>query len=130
MKKEKEVFLWARALYNAVVENPSKNEEIFDNLKKTLVKRKEIIPAIIKKFISIYSREKKAKLILAREIDSASKKEIEKKIKAILGEDKEIDFSLNSELLAGFRLKTKDVLIKASLKDILTGLKRNLLNRI
>lgn len=130
MKKEKEVFLWARALYDAVVENPSKKEEIFCNLKKILVKRKEIIPAIIKKFINIYSREKKAKLILAREIDSASKKEIEKKIKAILGEDKEIDFSLNSDLLAGFRLKTKDVLIKASLKDILTGLKRDLLNRI
>lgn len=113
-------------MYAAVMDNPLKAEEIFSNLKKTLVKKKEIIPAIIKKFINIYSREQKAKLTLAKEIDESQKNYIEKKIKAILGEDKEIEYSLNTELLAGFRLKTKDVLIKASLKDILTGLKNKI----
>ncbi len=126
MKKEKEISLIARAMYAAVMDNPLKAEEIFSNLKKTLVKKKEIIPAIIKKFINIYSREQKAKLTLAKEIDESQKNYIEKKIKAILGEDKEIEYSLNTELLAGFRLKTKDVLIKASLKDILTGLKNKI----
>ncbi|MFA5368858.1 MAG: F0F1 ATP synthase subunit delta [Candidatus Paceibacterota bacterium] len=126
MKKEKEISLIARAMYAAVMDNPSKAEEIFSNLKKTLIKKKEIIPAIIKKFINIYSREQKAKLTLAKEIDESQKNYIEKKIKAILGEDKEIEYSLNTELLAGFRLKTKDVLIKASLKDILTGLKNKI----
>jgi F0F1-type ATP synthase delta subunit len=126
MKKEKEISFWARAMYDAVMDDPSKSEEIFSNLKKSLVKKKEMIPAIIKKFINIYGSEQRAELTLAKEMDGDQKKDIEKKIKAILGEDKEIEYSLNTELLAGFRLKTKDVLIKASLKDILTGLKNKI----
>ena len=54
MKKEKEVSFWARAMYLAVIENPSKQKEIFANLKSALTKKSEIIPAIIKKFINIY----------------------------------------------------------------------------
>jgi F0F1-type ATP synthase delta subunit len=126
MKKEKEISFWSRAMYAAIIENPEKGNKIFDNLKKALAKKKEMIPAIIKKFLSIYSREQKAKLTLAKEMAEPEKKDIEKKIKSILGTDKEIEYSLDTELLAGFRLKTKDVLIKASLKDILTGIKNKL----
>lgn len=126
MKKEKEISFWSRAMYSAIMENPENGDKIFANLKKALVKKKEMIPAIVKKFISIYSREQKAKLTLAKEMSESEKKDIEKKIKSILGTDKEIEYSLNTELLAGFRLKTKDVLIKASLKDILTGLKNKI----
>ncbi|MFA5086980.1 MAG: F0F1 ATP synthase subunit delta [Candidatus Paceibacterota bacterium] len=126
MKKDKEISFWARAMYAAIMENPEKGKEILDNLKKSLVKKKEIVPAIVKKFISIYSREQKAKLELAKDISDVEKKSIEKKVKTILGENKEIEYSLNSELLAGFRLKTKDVLIKASLKDTLAGLKQKI----
>ena len=126
MKKDKEISLFARAMYAAIMENPTQGKEILNNLKKVLVKKKEIIPAIVKKFINIYSREQKAKIELAKNISETEKALIEKKVKAMLGESKEIEYSINSDLLAGFRLKTKDVLIKASLKDILTSIKKNI----
>lgn len=129
MRKEREIFLWAMALYNAVIENPSKAEEILANLKKALDNKKEIIGAVIKKFISIYSREQKAELLLAREMSKTDKTNIKEKIKKIIGDNKEILYNVDSSLLAGFRLKTKDVLIKASLKDILMKLKKYGYNR-
>lgn len=123
MKKEQEISFWGMALYAAVMENPSHIKEILANLKKALVNKKEIIPAVIKKFINIYSREQKAELFLAREMSESEKKSIEKKVREIIGADKEISYIINKDLLAGFRLKTKNVLIKASLKDILMKLK-------
>lgn len=125
MKKEQEISFWGKALYAAVMENPSHSKEILANLKRALANKKEIIPAVIKKFINIYSREQKAEVSLAREITEAEKKNIEKKVKSIIGEDKELSYIIDKALLAGFRLKTKNVLIKASLKDILLKVKKS-----
>jgi F0F1-type ATP synthase delta subunit len=126
MKKEKEISFWSQALFLAVKNNPKDFEKFFINLKNALVKKQELIPAVIKKFERIYQAEQKAKLVLAKNIEEKERKNIEEKIKAIIGLDKEIEYSVDSELLAGFRLKTKDFLIKASLKDILMGLKNKL----
>lgn len=125
MKKEKVVSFWARAMYLAVIENPSNQKEIFSNLKSALSQKSEIIPAIIKKFINIYLKEQKARVALACEITEKEKHLIEKKAKELIG-NKQLDYSIDSSLLAGFRLETKDVLIKASLKDVLTGLKNKI----
>ncbi|MFA5013464.1 MAG: F0F1 ATP synthase subunit delta [Candidatus Paceibacterota bacterium] len=124
MKKEKEVYFWAMALYRAVKDNPEKRTEIFVNLKKALVKKQETLPAIIKKFGKIYNAEEKALVSSAKNLKEEEKKEISEKAKRILDGKKEVEYSLDESLLGGFRLKTKDVLIKASLKDVLAGLKK------
>lgn len=126
MKIEKEISSWARALYFSLEEHPEKKDEIFANLKKSLNKKSVYIPAIIKKLQRIYLKEKTAELFLAQEFSEAEKKQIKNKIKGIVKGIDKVDDVLDESLLAGFRLKTKDVLVKASMKDILLKLKNKI----
>lgn len=123
MKKEKEIASWSRALYLALEENPNKAENIFQNLGKSLEKKKTLLPAIVKKFNRIYEKEKSAELILAKEMAESDKKIIKEKIQKSVPQAQKIKEKVDENLLAGFRLKTKDVLVKASLRDILQKLK-------
>ena len=123
MKKEKEIASWSRALYLALEENPNKAKDIFENLEKSLVKKKTLIPGIVKKFNLMYEKEKSAELILAREMGESEKKIIKEKIQKSVPQAQKIKEKVDENLLAGFRLKTKDVLVKASLRDILQKLK-------
>lgn len=123
MKPEKEVSSWARALYLALEENPGKSKEIFANLKGSLGKKDFLLPSILKKVERIYMKEKRAELSLPYDISEKEKKEIKEKIREAVKGIEKVDDVLDESLLAGFRLKTKDVLIKASLKDVLTKLK-------
>jgi F0F1-type ATP synthase delta subunit len=123
MKTEKEISCWARALYLSLEKSPDNFEEIFNNLKTSLGKKIIYLPSIIKKLEMIYNKEKKAKLYISHSFDNT---EIVDKIKKeVKGIDK-IEVTLDEELLAGFRLKTKDILIKASLKDTLIKLKNKI----
>ncbi|MDD5012833.1 MAG: F0F1 ATP synthase subunit delta [Candidatus Pacebacteria bacterium] len=124
MKKEKEVTILARSLYLSLKENPEKKQEIFSNLLKILEKKKELLFPILKKAENIYKKEEIAELVLALDFDKELKEELEIKIQDILKEKKEINYSLDESLLAGFRLKTKDIFIKASLKDVLIKMKK------
>ena len=124
MKKEKEVTILARSLYLSLKENPEKKQEIFSNLLKILEKKKELLFPILKKAENIYKKEESAELVLALDFDKGLKEELEIKIQDILKEKKEINYSLDESLLAGFRLKTKDIFIKASLKDVLIKMKK------
>jgi F0F1-type ATP synthase delta subunit len=126
MKIEKEISSWARALYLSLEAHPEKADEIFANLKKSLNKKSVFIPAIIKKLQRIYLKEKTAELFLAQEFNEAEKNEIKEKIKGIVKGINKVDDVLDKSLLAGFRLKTKDVLVKASMKDILLKLKNKI----
>jgi len=124
MKIDTQLSSYARAIYLAIEENPGKEKEIFSNLKNSLgTRRIKYLPAIIEKFFKLYKHEKRAELILSSDFDEATKKEIKEKLKKSISGLQEITETVDSDLIAGFRLKTKDVLIKASLKDILTGLK-------
>ncbi|MDD3292626.1 MAG: F0F1 ATP synthase subunit delta [Candidatus Pacebacteria bacterium] len=124
MKKEKEVTILARSLYLSLKENPEKKQEIFSNLLKILEKKKELLFPILKKAENIYKKEEIAELVSALDFDKELKEELEIKIQDILKEKKEINYSLDESLLAGFRLKTKDIFIKASLKDVLIKMKK------
>ena len=126
MKIEKEISSWARALYLSLEEHPEKSDEIFSNLKKSLGKKLVYLPAIIKKLQRMYLKEKSAELILAQSFSEKEKNEIKGKIKEIVKGIDKVDDVLDESLLAGFRLKTKDVLVKASLKDVLTKLKNKI----
>jgi len=125
MKKEKEVTFLARALYLCLKENPERGAEIFSNLKKILEKKKSFILPVLKKAENIYKKEEKVEVILAKDLNEDSKRKLEEKVQNILKENKEVSYSLDEGLLAGFRLKTKDIFIKASLKDVLIKIKKN-----
>lgn len=125
MKKEKEVTFLARALYLCLKENPEKGEEVFSNLYKILEKKKSFILPVLKKAENIYKKEEKVEVILAKDLNQDSKRKLEEKVQNILKENKEVNYSLDEGLLAGFRLKTKDIFIKASLKDVLIKIKKN-----
>jgi F0F1-type ATP synthase delta subunit len=126
MKIEKEISSWARALYLSLEQHPEKSDEIFANLKKSLNKKSVFIPAIIKKLQRIYLKEKTAELSLAQQFSEIEKSEIKNKIKGIVKGVEKVDDILDESLLAGFRLKTKDVLVKASMKDVLLKLKNKI----
>lgn len=126
MKIEKEISSWARALYLSLEAYPEKKDEIFANLKKSLKKKSVFIPAIIKKLQRIYLKEKTAELFLAQEFNAVEKEQIKSKIKGIVKGIDKVDDVLDESLLAGFRLKTKDVLVKASMKDVLLKLKNKI----
>jgi len=126
MKVEKEIFSWARALYLALEDNPGKAKEIFSNLKKSLDKKEFLLPSILKKLERMISKEKKAELFLSHDLSDHDKNEIKEKIKGILKGIEKVDDVLDESLLAGFRLKTKDVLVKASMKDVLSKLKNKI----
>lgn len=126
MKMEKEISSWARALHLALEENPGKSKEIFANLKKSLDKKEFLLPSILKKVERIYMKEKRAELILSHDFSEKDKKDMKEKIKEIVGGIEKVDDTLDESLLAGFRLKTKDVLVKASLKDVLAKLRNKI----
>ena len=123
MNTEKEISCWSRALYLSLEENPDNYEKIFANLKSSLGKKIIYLPAIIKKGEMIYNKEKKAKLYLSHDFD---KEDIIKKIKEKFKGIDKIEDEIDRDLLAGFRLKTKDILVKASLKDTLIKLKNKI----
>ncbi len=126
MKIEKEISSWARALYLSLEEHPEKSDEIFSNLKKALGKKTAYLPAIMKKLQRMYLKEKSAELFLAQNFNEKEKEEIKEKIKGVIKGIDKVDDVLDESLLAGFRLKTKDVLVKASLKDVLVKLKNKI----
>jgi len=123
MKTEKEISYWGRALYLLLEDSPKDWEVIFDNLKSSLGKKKVYLPAIIKKAERINNKEKKAVLFISHDFE---REDIMKKIKEDIGGIDRFEVILDEDLLAGFRLKTKDILIKASLKDTLIKLKNKI----
>ncbi|MFA7141697.1 MAG: F0F1 ATP synthase subunit delta [Candidatus Paceibacterota bacterium] len=123
MKKDKEILFWARALYLALEENKGKEEEIIKNLILSLNKKNYLIPAIIKKYKRIRKKEQEVKVFIAKEIDEDLKNEINKRIEILEGSGKSINYIVDEDLIGGFRIKTKDYLIKASIKDTLIKLK-------
>lgn len=124
MKIEKEISFWARALYISLEKNPNNSEEIFVNLKNALGKKKVYLPSILKKLERIYKKEKTAKLFLSHNFQD--KELIKAKIKEEIKGIGEIEDVVDETLLGGFRLRTKDLLIKASLKDVLIKLKNKI----
>ena len=124
MKIEKEISFWARALHISLEKNPNNSEEIFVNLKNALGKKKVYLPSILKKLERIYKKEKTAKLFLSHNFQD--KELIKAKIKEEIKGIGEIEDVVDETLLGGFRLRTKDLLVKASLKDVLIKLKNKI----
>lgn len=125
MNLEKEISAWARALYLSLKENEGREDEIIKNLILSLDKKKYLIPSILKKFERIIEKEGRVDIYLAREADGDTKEKLEERVFKLLGKDKNVNYIVDKDLIGGFRIKTKDYLIKASIKDTLTKLKNN-----
>lgn len=124
MKIDKQISSWARAVYMTIEENPDKIEEIFNNLRKSLGESKmKYYSVIVKKALQLYEKETKAELVLSTSFDEETKKSIKGELREHFNDIDRITERVDESLIAGFRLKTKNILIKASLKDVLIGLK-------
>ncbi|MDD4662228.1 MAG: F0F1 ATP synthase subunit delta [Candidatus Pacebacteria bacterium] len=125
MKKDKEILSWARALYLALEENKDDEEKVIKNLIQSLDKKNYLIPAIIKKYKSIKEKEGRIDVFVATEITEEMKEKINKQIEKLEGSGKIINYKVDKDLIGGFRIKTKDYLVKASIKDTLIKFKNN-----
>jgi F0F1-type ATP synthase delta subunit len=94
--------------------------------------RIKVLKEKVKKYLSekifkvpkkIREREKQIEVYLAFKHDPEFINEIKKKIKERFGQEKEIKIKIKRDLLAGIRIKTKNILIKGSLKDFLESIK-------
>ncbi|MDD4062352.1 MAG: F0F1 ATP synthase subunit delta [Candidatus Pacebacteria bacterium] len=124
MKIEKEISFWAKAFYESLEENPSKSEEIFSNLKSSLGKKSIYLDNILKKAELIRKKEKTAKVFISHDFEN--KEDLKDKIQEKFPEIDNLEYEVDQNLLAGFRLKTKDLLVKASFKDLLFKLKNKI----
>ncbi len=124
MKKDKEISAWARALYLAL-DKDMDEEKVIKNLFLALEKKNYLIPAIIKKYKRIKEKESKIDVFVAKEISQDLKEKINKRIENLEGKNKVINYIIEEDLIGGFRIKTKDYLVKASIKDTLTKIKNN-----
>ncbi|HOI59700.1 MAG TPA: F0F1 ATP synthase subunit delta [Candidatus Pacearchaeota archaeon] len=124
MKKEKEISAWARALYLALNKDVDE-EKVIKNLFLALDKKNYLIPAIIKKYKRIKEKESKIDVFIAKEISQDLKEKINRRIENLEGKNNVINYTIEEDLIGGFRIKTKDYLVKASIKDTLTKIKNN-----
>jgi len=125
MKKDKEILSWARALYLALEESKNDEEKVIQNLIQSLDKKNYLIPAIIKKYKSIKEKENRVEVFIAKEITEDVREGIDKQIERLEGSGKSISYKVDEDLIGGFRIKTKDYLVKASIKDTLIKFKNN-----
>ena len=125
MKKDKEIGAWARALYLALENKDVDEQRVIKNLILALDKKKYLLSAIIKKYERIKNKENKVDVFVAKEVDQDLKDKINRKIENLLGKNKNVNYKIDEDLIGGFRIKTKDYLVKASIKDVLTKIKNN-----
>ena len=124
MTSQKMIAIWAKVLS----ENPMAAKKLVEVLKR---KNKErFLLAISKKAAKIYSDEKRIELILARPHALTLANRIRKNIQERFGKDKEIVEKIDPALVGGYRIKTDDLLIKASIKDFLIQIKNGTLRTI
>lgn len=126
MTAEKEILTWAKAL-DSLSEGKGKKEqkEIVERLIKILQRKRKayLLPRIVKKLEIIYSKKHKAELFLARDHSTSTAKEIKSRLSALIGKGKYFEVKIEKGLIGGFRAKTSNLLVKASIKDFLDELK-------
>jgi len=126
MIAEKEISIWTEALLS-ILEGKTKEEKkaLFKKIIEILKNRKKeyLLPKILKRFESMCSKRKMVELYFAREQSTGLIKKMKKKISGMFGRDKNIEVKIEKDLIGGFRVKTANFLIKATVKDFLNELK-------
>lgn len=126
MTTEKEISIWTNTLL-AVLEGKKREEKklIIKKLIKILKNRKKehLLPKIFKRFETVYLKNNRIEFSFSREQSIDLIKEIKDKTITIFGRDKNIEVKIDKDLIGGFRVKTANFLIKATIKDFLNELK-------
>lgn len=131
MTTEKEISIWVKSLL-AVLEEADKPKliKVAERLVLILKKKKKeyLLPKIVRKLERAYSKKNKMELFLAKDHSSITLKKLSQRLSEIFGQEKNISTLVQGELIGGFRVKTNNFLIKASVKDFLDELKAQLIN--
>lgn len=126
MTAEKEILIWAKAL-DSLLEGKGKKEkeEIAERLAEILQKKRKdyLLPKIIRKLEIISLRKRKAELFFAMDHSASTVKEIKSKLSALIGKERDFIIKIEKGLIGGFRARTGNLLVKASIKDFLDELK-------
>jgi F0F1-type ATP synthase delta subunit len=128
MTTEKEISNWSRALLAIMEEgNEKKQKEAFGRLVLILKKKKKeyLFSQILKRVKNAYLKKHTVELFLAREHDSELEKKIESSLPELAKGKENIETKIDRDLIGGFRLKTSNFLLKASIKDFLNELKNS-----
>jgi F0F1-type ATP synthase delta subunit len=124
MTAEKEISNWSRALM-AIMEqgDEKKQKDAFERLVLILKKKKKeyLFPQIIKRVKNAYLKKHTVEIFLAREHDSELEKKLKNSLPKLAGEKQNVETKIDKELIGGFRVKTANFLVKASIKDFLTN---------
>lgn len=126
MKEEKLISTWAKALFlTQANKSEEEKQKIIKRLAQILKKRKKeyFLKRILKRFEKVFQRENKVELIFARNQNPDFLEKTKKRLRDIFGPGREIKMKIDEDIIGGFRIKTGNLLIKASLKDFLTDLK-------
>jgi F0F1-type ATP synthase delta subunit len=130
MTTEKEISIWVKSLLLIFKEDDKEKQSLAAKKLQEILKKKKkeyLLPAIIKKLERAYSKENKIDLFLAKNHSPRTQEELAKKLLVFFGKGKKISLKINPELIGGFRAKTSDFLVKASVKDFLDELQNNYL---
>lgn len=126
MNPKKETENWVKVLLGTMETRPS--EEAKSLMKKMVLmfkkrKKEKILEAIFKKAVKLYLERQKVELIFARKQSQPLISSIGKIIKKEFGPSKKTEIKIDPLILGGFRIKSHNLLIKASLKDFLNELR-------
>lgn len=122
MTAEKEILIWAKALYSLLEEKtPKERRAIAERLAGILQRKRKayLLPKIIRKLEMISLRENKVDLFLAMNHSASMVREIKEKLSKMVGKEKNIEVKIEKDLIGGFRAKTSNLLVKASVRDFL-----------
>jgi len=126
MISSKIVTIWAKAFLLTINgKTESEKTKVIKKLIEILRRKKKerFLASILEKAEKMSVRKNTIDLILARLQGRALTDKIEKKLREKFGESKEIKVRTDPTIISGFRAKTGDLLIRASVKDFLNQIK-------
>jgi len=126
MKTEKIISDWANGLIlTQEQKTETEKKKLLKKLAEILKKQKKgyLLPAILKMAEKLSRKKKIIELIFSREQKQELASKIKDRLIGIFGKEKEVEVKTEEQLIGGFRVKTGNTLIKASIKDFLDELR-------
>lgn len=126
---QKQISNWTRALFFALQgKNEEEKKEIMNRLILLLKKQKKdyVLDEIQKKLKNIFERKETINLFLSREYSGEAIEKLKKIVSESFGKEKKLVVKADQNIIGGFRAKTENFLVKASIKDFLDSLRETL----
>ncbi len=130
MTTEKEISIWVKSLLLILEKKNKAGQSLAAERLREILKRKKkeyLLPKIVKKLEKAYLKKNKIDLFLAKDHSQRTQEELEKKLLGFFGAGKKISVKIDQDIIGGFRAKTDNFLVRASVKDFLDELRNNYL---